>query len=83
MLVTRLGQVQLGEDRVHVLLDRALGDPEAARDPAVREAFGHQAEHLALTRRERLERVVATASRHELANKSRINDRTAVQDALA
>src|SRR5215213_8908144 len=65
--VIRLGRLepQLLEDAGYVLLDGALGDEQALRDPRVREALRHQSEHVTLARRELVVRV-APRPRHEL-----------------
>ena len=52
-------EAQLPEDAGHVLLDRAVGDHEPARDGRVRPALGHELEHLALARRQLVDRTVA------------------------
>src|SRR4051812_40046102 len=59
-------QAELPEDRGDVLLDGALGDDHALGDRDVREALGHQLEHLALARGERADRVVRAAAADEL-----------------
>src|SRR5256885_11008477 len=49
-LVVRL-QVQLHEDVVDVLADRALADSQALGDRGVRAALGHQLQHVAIAER--------------------------------
>jgi hypothetical protein len=44
-------EIQFGQDAAHVLLDSAFRNPEAVGDAAVGAAFGHQSEHLSLSRR--------------------------------
>ena len=51
-------KAELGEDARNVLLDRAQGDEQALRDCLVGAPLGHQPDHLALTGRQLLERVV-------------------------
>src|SRR6478609_10075335 len=51
--VLRAGEAELGEDRVDVLLDGALGQHERLGDRRVALALRHLGEHLALTRRDR------------------------------
>src|SRR3954462_2751158 len=46
VVVVRLRQPELAEDAGDVLLDRAFGNDELARDPGVAAALGHQPEHL-------------------------------------
>src|SRR4051812_36727879 len=55
-------QAELGEDARDVLLDGAQRDHEPLRDRLVRAALRHQLEHLALARRELVERIVAAAA---------------------
>src|SRR5260370_10537502 len=43
-------QVELGQDAADVLLDRALGDEDPARDARIGRTLRHQGEHLALPR---------------------------------
>src|SRR5687768_13698254 len=50
-------EAELGEDVRYVLLDGALSDDEALRDPGVRKTLGHQREDLALARGEPVVRV--------------------------
>lgn len=50
--VDLLGQTQLAEDGVGVLLDRPVGDGQLPGDGGVAPAGGHQGEDLELTRRE-------------------------------
>ena len=49
--------VELAEDRRHVLLHGGRPDGQPLRDPVVGQPFGHQRQHLALARRQRLQRV--------------------------
>jgi hypothetical protein len=67
---------------VHVLLDRALGDPELMGDAGVRAALRHEREHFPLARREVLERILNAAGGDELLDEGRIDDRCAVDDPL-
>jgi hypothetical protein len=52
-------QLELREDPGHVLLDGAFGDHQLLGDRRVGAALGHQPEHLALARRQLLQRVLA------------------------
>src|SRR5579885_2771589 len=54
----RLRQIELGQDALHVLLDRADREHERLRDAGVGASFRHQREYLALARGESLERPV-------------------------
>src|SRR5918996_5642394 len=82
VVVTGLREEELYEDAVHVLLDRALGDPQPPRDAAVGPAFSHQRENLALARRELLERIVGRAGGDKLDDQRRVDDRTAAAKAV-
>ncbi len=55
-------------------------DHEAIGDPLVRQALGHQLEHLALPRRQRAERVVAALLREQGRDDDRIERRAAGAD---
>src|SRR5918997_1753112 len=57
-----LGEAELAEDALDVLLDGAVGDEEGAGDRAVRAALGHEGEDLALARGEGGEPAVAPAA---------------------
>ena len=81
MVLGRLGDVELGEDPGDVLLDRVLGDHERLGDAAVGPALGHQLEHLALARRELLQRVVAAAPAEHARDDGRVQRRAARRDA--
>jgi len=48
VIVAGLGQVELGQDAAHVLLDGALGDPQSAGDARIGAALCHQCQHLEL-----------------------------------
>ena len=65
-----------------MLLDRALGHPELTGDAGVRPALRHQREHLALARREHVERVVHAPRGHELPHERRVDRGAALHDAL-
>src|SRR5829696_1570600 len=60
--VALLGERELGEDRVGVLLDRALGEEEGGGDRGVALALRHLAEDLELARGEGAERRVLRAA---------------------
>src|SRR4051794_7500063 len=68
-------QPELAEDARDVLLDRPLGDDELTRDRGVRAALGHVPEHLALTRREAVQRVVRAAAAQQRRDDLRIERR--------
>ena len=74
-------EVELGEDRGDVLLDRALGDHERRGDRGVGAALGHQPEHLALARGQRLERVLAAAAAEQQRDDLGVERRAAAGDA--
>ena len=74
-------EVELGEDRRDVLLDRALGDDELAGDRGVGAALGHQPQHLALARGQRLQRVLAAAAAEQQRDDLGIERRAAAGDA--
>ena len=63
MLGLGRGETELREDRRDVLFDGTLRDHEAARDPHVRVAFGHERQHLPFSCRQRVERLATTASK--------------------
>ena len=54
-------QPELGEDRVDVLADRAVGDHEGRRDLGVGAALGHQRQHVAFPLGQDVQRVGAPA----------------------
>jgi hypothetical protein len=64
----RLGEAELAEDVLDVLLDRALGDVERPGDGVVGAAFGHEGEDLPFAGGERCEPPVAPAAGEELAH---------------
>src|SRR3954453_11643642 len=66
-----VGEVELEEDRVDVLLDGALGEDELLGDRAVALALSDLCEHLALARRELRER---RALRPRLRGDERLDD---------
>jgi CheY-like chemotaxis protein len=61
VIVVGVGQPELRQDAVHVLLDGPLGDPQAPADARIGAPLGHLLEHIALAAGERLERVVDVA----------------------
>jgi hypothetical protein len=67
---------------VHVLLDRSLGHPQRTGYGRVGATLGHQREHLALPRAERVQRIFDAAGRDELLDERRIDDRAAPEDPL-
>jgi hypothetical protein len=52
MVIVGLRQGELPQDAVYVVFDRSLGNPQAPSDTGVGASLRHQAEHLALARRE-------------------------------
>ena len=82
VVIVGLVQVQLGEDAADVFLDGALGDPEPPCDAGVGASFCHQFEHLAFSRGQRGERVLAPAGGHQLPDQRRVHDRAASGDPL-
>src|SRR6266540_5029443 len=82
VIVRRVREPELLEDVPHVLLDGALGDPEAPCDAGVRPALGHEGQDVALARRQPFERVTRTPRPHELLDECRIDDGAARTDAL-
>jgi hypothetical protein len=81
MLVRLRQEPELPEDRVHVRLDGLRADDELLADPAVRQPFGHQRQHLALARRELAERIVLASPPEELADDLGIDRRPSLPDA--
>jgi hypothetical protein len=76
MILRRLVQAKLAEDRFHLPLDGSNRDDQLVGDSLVRAALRHQHEHLALARRQPIERsFVAAAADHALHN-IRIQGRT-------
>src|SRR5580765_8343158 len=81
-VASRRREAQLAEDRRDVLLDRAKRDHELVRDALVRSAFGHEGEHLSLTRRQLVERVLASLPREQGRDDDRIEGRAAGRDSF-
>src|SRR6266536_2141636 len=81
MIVRRVRELQLLEDVPHVLLDGAVGDPEAPRDAGVRPALGHESQNVALARRQPLERIACAPRSHELLDQGGVDDGPAGADA--
>ena len=79
VVLRRLADAELGEDARDVLLDGVRGDHQRLGDAAVRAPLGHQLEHLALARRELLERVVAAAAAEHPGDHGRIERRPALR----
>ncbi len=82
MIVIAPCETELGEDAADVLGDRAFGHPQTTGNSGVRATFGHKREHLALARRQLIERVVDALGRDELLNQRWVDDRTAPDDAF-
>jgi PAS domain S-box-containing protein len=77
-----LRQVEFLQNMPYVLLDGSLGDPQAAGDPGVRAAFGHQGQHLLLARTEALQGVVVPRRGDQFLNQGRVDDRPPLDDAV-
>jgi hypothetical protein len=60
------GEPKLLEDARHVFLDAAIGQEDARRDRRVRQSFGHQPEHLSLSRTQLADWIVTASPAHEL-----------------
>jgi hypothetical protein len=82
VVVPGLGQPELSEDVVHVLLDGSLRHPQLMGDPGVRTSLGHQREHLPLPRAEHVERILDAARGDKLLDERRIDDRAALDDPI-
>src|SRR3954465_12115796 len=80
--VALLGEAELREDRVGVLLDRSLREDEGLGDRRVRFAGRHLVEDLGLPRGQTVEIGLRAGGsrRHELFDDLRIDDRAAVGD---
>jgi hypothetical protein len=74
VVLVGLRQAELPQDAVHVIFDRSLGDPQVPSDTGVGATLRHQGEHLALARRELVERIVGPPGLDELLDESRIDD---------
>ena len=81
MILGRGREPQLREDRRDVLLDGPLGDDHPQGDAGVRAALRHEPQHLALARRELVERVVRAPAADELGDDGGIERRSALGDA--
>jgi len=77
VVVVGLGQAELRQDVVDVLLNGALRDPEAPPDAGIGAPLGHQREHVALATGELVERILDIAGHHEFLNQSRVDHRPA------
>jgi EmrB/QacA subfamily drug resistance transporter len=75
-------QAQLHQDAADVLFHGPLGHPELAANAGVRQAFGHQRQHLALARRQRIQRVIGAPGRDELLDEQRIHHRAPPHDPV-
>lgn len=69
-----LVEVELGEDRVDVFLDRLVGDDELPRNLGVGVAFGHPGEHLCLARCQPREAAAEGLLLHEGGDDLRVHD---------
>src|SRR5258706_10197663 len=68
MVRLALRQVELAEDAADVLLDGSLGNEDLPGDARIGRALSHQAEDLALARRQDVEGIAPAASHDELAD---------------
>src|SRR6516165_6467214 len=66
VVVRRREQAEFQEDRVDVGLHGLRADDELLADPAIRETFGHQGEHLVRARRELAQRILLPPAPEEL-----------------
>jgi hypothetical protein len=82
VVVGGLRDAQLHENAAHVLLDRALRDPQLVGDAGIRPALGHESQHFSFPRREVLQGVVDTAGGEQFLDESRIDDRGALEDPV-
>src|SRR4051794_31732517 len=71
-----LGQSQLLEDAGDVFFDGAFGHHHPLRDAGIGAALGHQLQHLALTRRQLRQRIIAAVASHQLTDNRRIQRAT-------
>ena len=81
MVVGRRHQLQLGEDRGDVCLDRLGGHEQAVRDGLVRPPLCHQREHLALTLGELCQAAAGLRLVDEARDDGRVDDRAAARDS--
>ena len=81
MVVRGGAQAELEEDRVDVRLDRPRAEEEPAADALVGEPFGHQGEHLALARRQLVDRALVVLPAEQLRDHDRVDRRAAAADA--
>jgi hypothetical protein len=76
--VLGLGQRELGEHMPDVCFDRTFAEEEPPRDPAVRESFGHQLEHMPFTLGQRRQRIAVPTPRDQTGHDLRIQRRPRV-----
>src|SRR6188508_1161816 len=81
VVLARLFERELREDPSHVALDRLRVEHEALGDALVRAALGHEAQDLALSRRQLVERAVGAGPSEEPRDDLRVDDRLAGRDA--
>jgi hypothetical protein len=74
------GHAELEEDVRDVLLDRVRGDHQHLGDALVRAALGHQPQHLALARRQSLQRIVAALAAEHVRDDGGVEHRSARGD---
>jgi len=74
MVARRGRQTKLGEDAGDVPFDSSLREYERLRDAFVRPTFGYEPEHVALARREVVERTSLASPRHEPRDDVRVDD---------
>jgi hypothetical protein len=77
VLERALGWCQLLEDVPRMGLDRLRGDVEPLCDTSVGEALGHQAQHLAFSRSQLVERIGAPSPVEQLCDECRVDDHSA------
>jgi hypothetical protein len=70
--VLGLGERELGEHMPDVRFDRAFAEEQPPRDPAVREPFGHQLEHMPFPIGQRGQRIVVASPRHQAGHNLRV-----------
>jgi hypothetical protein len=72
---------ELLENLCGVCLNGPFCDHEATGDSSVRQAFGHQSEHLTLSLGQLVQRVQLPVATHKASDDGRINDRFVIGDS--
>jgi hypothetical protein len=80
MIVGLRLEAELPEDARDVGLDGLLGDEQALGDAQVGAPFGHQRQHLALARRQRVESIARSRPADERRDDGRVDDGPACRD---